>query len=337
MQQGPVQNAFIQCRGAPVPYGPFQPGGELMAVTPPFRKLQYVLAVAHELHFGKAAERMHVDPSTLSRQIREVEEEVGIQIFFRKNHYVALTEEGSLFVLAIEQELARFIAEFEKAKDLARLRARRKASSFVIGYSPFVVPSIPNQIRSIHSRRFPSIHLEMRRASVHELTDSLIAEACQACVMLRPPGTRYFEEIRLGSERLVAVWPRAYQKHLSGAIALPDLRAHPLVLPCSYRTDPALQRWFLDRCAAAGFKPRVAAEASTPPEAFNLVQDGIGIAVVPGGVCADAAPNLERALIGGIDPLELIFTWRSGASYRVQKMIAEIVRELGRTDVARAS
>jgi DNA-binding transcriptional LysR family regulator len=308
-----------------------------MAVTPPFRKLQYVLAVAHELHFGKAAERLHVDPSTLSRQIREVEEEVGIQIFFRKNHYVALTEEGALFVLAIEQELARFIAEFEKAKDLARLRARRKASSFVIGYSPFVVPTIPNQIRSIHSRRFPSIHLEMRRASVHELTDSLIAEACQACVVVRPPGTSYFDEIRLGSERLVAVWPRAYQRYLSGAMALPDLRAHPLVLPCSYRTDPVLNRWFVDRCAAAGFRPKVAAEASTPPEACNLVQDGVGIAVLPGGICAGAPSNLECAPIGGIDPLELILTWRSGASYRVQKMVTEIGSELSRVNQQIAS
>jgi DNA-binding transcriptional LysR family regulator len=308
-----------------------------MSVTPPLRKLQYVLAVAHELHFGKAAERLHVDPSTLSRQIREVEEEVGIQIFLRKNHYVALTEEGALFVLALEQELARFIAEFEKAKDLARLRARRKASSFVIGYSPFVVPFIPNHIRSVHSRRFPSIHLEMQRASVQELTDSLIAEARQACVIVRPTGTRYFEEIRLGSERLFAVWPRAYQTYLSGAIALTDLRAHPLVLPCSHRTDPALQRWFFDRCAAADFKPKVAAEASTPPEAFNLVQDGVGIAVMPGGVCADASPNLVCAPIGGIDALEIILTWRSDVSYRVQKMVTEIGSELRRLNLEIAS
>lgn len=78
------------------------------------------------------------------------------------------------------------------------------------------------------------------------------------------------------------MWPRAYQVNLGEAIALADLRAHPLILPWSHRTDPILDQWFFDRCAAAGFKPKAAAEASTAPEAFNLVQDGVGIAIVPG-------------------------------------------------------
>jgi DNA-binding transcriptional LysR family regulator len=93
----------------------------------------------------------------------------------------------------------------------------------------------------------------------------------------------------------------------------------------------------VDRCAAAGFRPKVAAEASTAPEACNLVQDRVGIAVLPGGACADAPPTLERAPIGGIDPLELILTWRSGASYRVQKMVTEIGSELSRVNQQIAS
>lgn len=88
----------------------------------------------------------------------------------------------------LEQMLARFVTEFEKSKRLAHLRARRKACSFVIGYSPFVAPTIPHEIRANHSARFPSVYLELRRASSQELTDSLIADACQACVMVRPAG-----------------------------------------------------------------------------------------------------------------------------------------------------
>ena len=252
-----------------------------MAGTPPLRKLEYVLAVARERHFGKAAERLHVDPSNLSRQVREVEDELGIEIFVRTNHYVAIAEEAVEFIMDLEQMLARFVTEFEKSKRLARLRARRKASSFVIGYSPFVAPTIPHEIRANHSARFPSVYLELRRASSQELTDSLIADACQACVMVRPAGQHYLEAIPLRSEHLSAVWPRAYQVNLS-AVGLTELRAHPLILPCSDRTDPVLEEWFFSQCAAAGFKPKVAAEATSPSEAFNLVQDGVGIAIVPG-------------------------------------------------------
>ena len=307
-----------------------------MAGTPPLRKLEYVLAVARERHFGKAAERLHVDPSNLSRQVREVEDELGIEIFVRTNHYVAIAEEAVEFIMDLEQMLARFVTEFEKSKRLARLRARRKASSFVIGYSPFVAPTIPHEIRANHSARFPSVYLELRRASSQELTDSLIADACQACVMVRPAGQHHLEAIPLRSEHLSAVWPRAYQANLS-AVGLIELRAHPLILPCSDRTDPVLEEWFLSQCAAAGFKPKVAAEATSPSEAFNLVQDGAGIAIVPGGVCGDAPGDLQCSPIGSLETLLLVITYRRGVSYRVQKMIADIARELGGANLAIAS
>ena len=268
--------------------------------------------------------------------MREVEDELGIEIFVRANHYVAIAEEAVEFIMDLEQMLARFVTEFEKSKRLARLRARRKASSFVIGYSPFVAPTIPHEIRANHSARFPSVYLELRRASAQELTDSLIADACQACVMVRPAGQHYLEAIPLRSEHLSAVWPRAYQANLS-AVGLIELRAHPLILPCSDRTDPVLEEWFFSQCAAAGFKPKVAAEATSPSEAFNLVQDGAGIAIVPGGVCGDAPRDLQCSPIGGLETLLLVITYRRGVSYRVQKMIADIARELGGANLAIAS
>lgn len=308
-----------------------------MADIPAIRKLEYLLAVAHERHFGKAAERLHVDKAHLSRAVKGLEKEFDFTVFIRGNRPIAIKEEQLPFVMELEQLLARFVAEFENAVKLARLRDRRKASSFVIGYSPLVVPTIPNEIRSVHSQRFSSIHLEMRRASAQQLTDSLIADACQACVMVRPTGTRYFEEIRLRSEPLFAVWPRAYQGNLSGTIALLDLRAHPLILPCSDRTDPVLEEWFFAQCATAGFKPKVAAEASSPLEAFNLVQDGVGIAIMPGGVCGDTPPNLACAQISGLEALQLILAYRRGVPYPVQKLIAEVANQLRRANLAIAS
>lgn len=308
-----------------------------MADPPPFQKLKYLLAVARELHIRNAAKRLYVDESNVSRAVRELEKEFALPVFDRAHgRLVRVTDEAAPLLVDIDQAMARFSAELEKAIKLARLRARRKPSLFVIGYTPFVVAAVPNEIRSIHRRRFPSIHREMRRAPAQELMDSLIADACQVCAVLRPPGARYFEEIRLRSEPLFAVWPRAYQTNLSRAIALADLRAHPLILPCSHRTDPILEQWFFDRCAAAGFKPKVVAEASTPPEAFNLVQDGVGIAIVPGGFCSDIDGALECAPIGGLEPLELVITYRRETSLRVQKMIAEIARELNPANLVKA-
>jgi len=138
----------------------------------------------------------------------------------------------------------------------------------------------------------------------------------------------------LRSEPLFAVWPRAYQTNLGGAVGLIELRAHPLILPCSERTDPVLEEWFFAQCAVAGFKPKVAAEASSPSEAFSLVQDGVGIAIVPRGVCGDAPGDLQCSPIRGLEPLLLVITYRRGVSYRVQKMIADLARALGGADLA---
>ena len=132
------------------------------------------------------------------------------------------------------------IPKFGKSKRLARVRARRKASSLVIGYSPFVASTISQEIRANHSARLPSVYLEIRRASSQALTDSLIADACQACVMVRPPGQHDLEAILLRSEHLSAVWPRAYQANLS-AVGLIELRAHPLILPAQIAQIPFLR------------------------------------------------------------------------------------------------
>jgi DNA-binding transcriptional LysR family regulator len=306
-----------------------------MAGTPPFRKLQYVVAVVRELHFGKAAERLHVDPSTLSRQIREVEEELGFDIFLRTNHYVAVLEEAKPFVLALEQAMASFVAEYEKGRDLSRLLSRRRASSFLIGYSAFVESNIPGEIRTVHSQRFPSIHLALRRATPQEMFDSLSGDVFQACVMLGTPGNKNFDEFPLRSEPLFAVWPRTHQAIPGCAVPVSDLRGYPLVIPCSDRADTVLYRWLFDQFTAAGFRPRITAEASDASEAFNLVQDGLGVAILPRGVCQDAPRDLRCSPIEGIEALQLILTCRRMTPYRVQKVVSEIASSLSRADLKR--
>jgi len=120
----------------------------------------------------------------------------------------------------------------------------------------------------------------------------------------------------------------------SGAHRIESAPADPA---SSDRTDPVLEEWFFSQCAAAGFKPKVAAEATSPSEAFNLVQDGVGIAIVPGGVCGDVPGDLQCSPISGLETLLLVITYRRGVSYRVQKMIADIARGLGGANLAIAS
>lgn len=202
-----------------------------MSATPPLRKLEYVLAVARELHFGRAAERVHVVQSSISRQVREVEAEVGFEIFRRNNHLVDLTDAGRAFVLAVGDMMARFDAEFKRARDRSRLMARRHAALCLIGYSPFVPATLRHEIRSIRDMRFPLIHLQFRLASESEMDDSLGSGVFQAGVTFAPLERNHLQQIPLRTEPLCAVSVRGHSSNGSSVVRLAELRAHPLIVP----------------------------------------------------------------------------------------------------------
>ncbi len=90
-----------------------------MGFLPPLGKLQYVLAVARDLHFREAAERLHVAQPNISLQIREYGEELGFEIFLRDRHFVSLTKAGRSFVLDVEVILARLENDFKNAVTLS--------------------------------------------------------------------------------------------------------------------------------------------------------------------------------------------------------------------------
>jgi DNA-binding transcriptional LysR family regulator len=100
-----------------------------MSTIPPLRKLQYVLAVARELHFRKAAEKLHVSQPAVSRQVRQCEEEFGFEILRRDHHFVSLTKAGQSFVTDLDAILERFDNDLHQAINKARQSADRRPRS----------------------------------------------------------------------------------------------------------------------------------------------------------------------------------------------------------------
>ena len=110
------------------------------------RKIQFVLAVARDLHFGKAAARLNIAQSYLSRAVKEFEDERGYPFFERNGRRVAaITDSGQAFIRAIQPVLDDLRAGFERACEMGRLISRRKAGSFLIGYSPLFPGRYPSR------------------------------------------------------------------------------------------------------------------------------------------------------------------------------------------------
>src|ERR1700757_912293 len=300
-----------------------------MSVSPPLRKLQFVLAVARELHFRKAAERLHISQPSMSRQIRQFEREIGFEIFHRDHHFVEPTEAGQSFIADVDQLISQLNADFQLAKDTARNIARRSSASFIIGHSPFVPASLRRQIRSIQRRKFTYLNLQFRTVFAPELVDSVESGAFQAGITFAPLDGCGLEQIPIGSDRLCVV--TAQKSSLAGnpAVELASLKFHPWIVACSDRIHPILYHQLLAECETAGFKPTIAEEVTSPQQAFDLVQDGVGLAILPFGVCAEAPTEIKYFPISGLDPLPLIFLYRSEDLHRAEILgeLADLLRE----------
>ena len=247
-----------------------------MSATPPLRKLEYVLAVARELHFRRAAERVHVVQSSLSRQVREFEAELGFEIFYRNNHLVDLTDAGRAFTLALEDSLTRFLAEFTRARDLSRLISRRNATSCLIGYSPFVPATLRHEIRSIRKLRFPSVRLQFRLATESEMADSLGSGVFQAGVTFAPARTKSPATDPVAHRTSVRrVSSRAFVKR---KWCNPACRAENTSPDRSVLTTRASRAVSVaaGQCVIAGFKPNIVEEVTSTQEYSTWCRMGSG-------------------------------------------------------------
>ena len=241
------------------------------------RRTQFVLAVARELHFGKAAARLNIAQSYLSREVKEFEDEQGYLFFERNGHYVAaVTDSGQAFIRTMAPVLDDLRAGFERASEMGRMISRQKAGSFLIGYSPLVPGAISEQVRSIRSMRFPVLRLQFRTLTPTELFDSLASGGLQAAVTYAFSGRRDLEQIPIGSQRLLAVYPRNQNKGRTTTVGLHELRSHSLIVPSSERMQPEIRDWLLEQCERAGFRPKIVEEPTSTREAFDLVKDHAG-------------------------------------------------------------
>lgn len=243
------------------------------------RHLRYFVAVAEELHFTRAAERLHIGQPPLSQQIQALEAELGAQLFERSKRSVRLTEAGRLFLLDARQ----ILALSERAAVTAQRAQRGEAGELRIGFT-FSTPFTPYFATVINRYRqqFPHVTLTLHEmATLHQL--EAIAARQMDLGLVRPPETAYPDAIALSELRrdpLFLVLPSNHRLAAQDAIALADMAGEDFVMyPKDAGTGIYLQ--ILRLCRAAGFVPHVAQEANEASTIIGLVAAGCGISVLP--------------------------------------------------------
>ncbi|MFJ4372377.1 LysR substrate-binding domain-containing protein [Pseudomonas japonica] len=243
------------------------------------RHLRYFIAVAEELHFGRAAQALGISQPPLSQQIQALEQELGARLFERTNRRVELSEAGRLFL----EEARQVLAQVDKAADVARRAQLGELGEMKIGFTssaPFN-SSIPKAIYSFR-QRFPAVHLNLKEMSSRDVAEALLDERIEVGLMRPLPLPDSLVATELLREPLVAVLNADHPLAQGSAngLHLAALANEPFVFfPRSYGSG--LHAQLLSLARQAGFTPHFAQEAAEVMTIIGLVSAGLGVSVLP--------------------------------------------------------
>jgi len=240
------------------------------------RQLRYLVALADERHFTRAAAREHVAQPALSQQIRSLEAEVGMALVERTTRKVAMTQAGDMLVARARRALAEIDAGQAELQSLAGVKAGRLS----VGALHTMGPVDLSLLLATFHKRHPAVELTVREQSSEELAGMLrddeidlaflsVTERIQSRgLALRP----------LVSEELVVVLPADHPLSASTRLRLRDLERESFI---SFREGARLRELLVSSAQRAGFAPRIALESNESRRIRSLVSRGLGVAILP--------------------------------------------------------
>lgn len=270
------------------------------------RHVRAFLVVAEELHFGRSAARLHVVQSAVSQTIQALEEEVGAKLFERTKRRVALTPAGESFV----EHARRALEALERGKASARSAGSGESGDLSLAFT--LMSALTVLPRAVHAyrERFPRVRLLIRSMTSRDQLAAIEERRCDIGFMPRATAKRGSESERalaaepLEEAPLAVVVAQGHALARRRAVRLRELSEEPMVFLVQ-RDEPQVNQAFRQRCAAAGFEPRIAAEVEDVESVLGFVAAGIGVACVPGLVRSLPFPgttvvDLEPAAPTGI-------------------------------------
>ena len=290
------------------------------------RHLRYFIAVAEELHFGHAAERLHMAQQPLSRQIRNLELELGVSLFHRTKRTVRLTEAGKAFW----KEAQKTLEQAQHAIAVAQKVGQGEAGHLHIGFTgPILNSVLPTIIRQF-KHCYPNIHLELQRLSTEEQVQALLNEDIHVGLLHPPIEAPSLRQEVIYQEPLIAVVPDIHPlaQTTSQPISVQELANEPFILfPRSI--GPALYDSIISFCQQAGFSPAIAQEAFPQQTILGLVASGIGVSLIHASVKRIQQQGVvTRSLIEATPQLASAIVWSSDTTHPAVSKLLEVTKEL---------
>lgn len=300
------------------------------------RHLRYFVAIAEELHFGRAAQRLHMAQQPLSRQIRDLEAELGVLLLRRTKRTVRLTEAGKAFL----SEAKKTLQQAQQAVQLAQQVHRGEVGQLAVGYTgPALNTLLPKAVR-LFKHRHPQIALSLVRLQTNEQMEALRTGEIQVGLLHPPIADDSLSLEVVHQERLVAVLPDSHPLAQSGqahsnqahsgqaSISIQALAQEPFIL-YPRQVGPVLYDRILGLCQQAGFSPNIVQEVMPQQTILGLVAAEVGISLLHASACAAAPASVVfRELLEPTPELALALAWHPATANPALPKFFAAVREV---------
>ena len=269
------------------------------------RQLSLFVALAEEAQFAKAAERMHISQSALSRSMAAMETSLGVRLFERTSRRVALSEAGRTYLPFAERILFAF--------ETARIAAQRAQSGFsgtvTIGYMDLAIVSFLPDLVARFRKAQPEIEVQLRYGWSERQKEDISTARIDVGFIVGSYPARDSVSMVVAEQRLVAILPARHPLAARGEIAIRELANEPFIQGTATEWR-SLNDAVTSFCSSHGFLPSVIQEAPTRDSIFGLVAAGLGVTIY-----TDVAYRVPRPEIAVLPikeaetPLQISAVW----------------------------
>jgi len=293
------------------------------------RQLRYFIAVAETEHVGRAAERLHISQSPLSRQIAQLEKNLGLTLFERGRQRIRLTRDGAVFL----GEARALLRHAERLESLGRRLGRGEEGGLCIGYVTDAMHTgvLPGALRRVREGN-PDIHVALYSMSAAEQFEGLRRRSLDIALTREPPDRDdpVLRAAPLLEDPLLLVLPADHPLAARETVTARDLDGQPWIA-VEEAGDPAWRDTFIAVCAASGFTPDIRLDAAEPLTALGLVASGLGLALVQRSMVRGATDAVAvRALPWHEASVQLWAVWHHTDLRPIVASFRETVLSVGR-------
>lgn len=288
------------------------------------RLVRYFVAVAEELHFRRAADRLGIAQPALSRAIQTLETELGVALFLRSNRNVQITPAGQIFL----ERSNEMLSLMRSAAEDVRNAHDGRVGTLRIGYTDFAIAGpLPNLLKGFQERQ-RQITLKPQHGVTLTQLNWLAEGQLDIGFVTGPVNKNGYDEHPVQSEAFVCVCADCHRFAVRPSIRLAELAVEDFVHGSS--TDwQHFYDFLIPLCRRAGFTPRVVQEAFNTAGIFGLVSCGMGVTVLTENVCGGLPPGLVMIPIEDVsERLTTTAIWRHDHMAGPTRHFVEYIRDL---------